>query len=146
MFPELSVFPNTMLDHIYLSFLSQAKGQNEHQETLVSGFSCYNPPWLWLQKTLAYLFNKLGSACMTHPPDHFDLTAPVTPMLPKAAFSFPAAQLPTAMLLCLVKIKGRLQGAQFCSECLLQASRELPRAISFERVSLQQEQTFSFPF
>lgn len=24
--PELSVFPNTMLDHIYLSFLSQAKG------------------------------------------------------------------------------------------------------------------------
>lgn len=67
------------------------------------------------------------------PPDLFDLTAPVTPMLPKAAFSFPAAQLPTAMLLCWVKIKGRVQGAQFCSKCLLWASRELPRAISFER-------------
>lgn len=109
---------------------------------LLSDFSCYNPPWLCLQKTLAHLFNKLGSACMTHPPDLFDLTASVTPMLPKAAFSFPAAQLPTAMLLCLVKIKGRVQGAQFWSKCLLQASRELPRAVSFERVCLQQEQTF----
>lgn len=34
---------------------------------LLSDFSCYNPPWLCLQKTLAHLFNKLGSACMTHP-------------------------------------------------------------------------------
>lgn len=83
---------------------------------------------------------------MTHPPDLFDLRAPVTPMLPKAAFSFPAAQLPTAMLLSLVKIKGRVQGAQFCSKCLLQASRELPRAVSFERACLQQKQTFSFSF
>lgn len=43
-FPELSGFPNTMLDHIYLSFLSQTKGQNEHQEMLVSGIPCYNSP------------------------------------------------------------------------------------------------------
>lgn len=27
---------------------------------LVSDFSCYNPPWVCLQKTLAHLFNKLG--------------------------------------------------------------------------------------
>lgn len=92
-----------------------------------------------------YLINWEVLAWLT-PPDLFDLTAPVTPMLPKAAFSFPAAQLPTAMLLCSVKIKGRVQGAQFCSKCLLWASRELPRAIFFERLCLQQEQTFSFSF
>lgn len=60
-------------------------------------FSWCNPPYLRLWKTPAYLFNKLRSACMSHPPqDHFDPATPATAMLPKAVFSFPAAHLPTA--------------------------------------------------
>lgn len=114
-------------------------------------FLCCNPPtpcYCSKRHQHIYLINWEVLAWLS-PPDHFDPTAPATATLPKAVFSFPAEHLPTAtcfMLLRLVKSERRVHGPRFCPKCLLQASRHLPRANSFARVYLQQEQTFSFSF